>query len=339
MRIESVTAEAFGPLVDARLELAPGLTVIVGANESAKSSWHAAIYAGLCGRRRGRGGVTRVDRSFEELRRPWDGDAWRACVVVRLDDGRRIEITQDLAGRVDSRAVDADLGRDVSGDIMFEGSPDGSRWLGLDRYSFLATACIGQAALLKVLDEADGLQDHIARAAATAGTDANAATALAGIAAFRREQVGLDKQGARRRLRTAKEAVAAATAALVSARADHERYVDIVTEAETARQAAGAAQADVVGARDRASALERLLAAARAADEAAAEAERSGEKAQALLVELDAARRRLARVEELDAAFAGREPTAGADADGVTRGGGRGPCPLAGVERTRAADR
>ena len=49
MRIESVTAHAFGPFVDETLDLARGMTVIYGPNESGKSTWHAALYAGLCG--------------------------------------------------------------------------------------------------------------------------------------------------------------------------------------------------------------------------------------------------------------------------------------------------
>ena len=55
MRIESVTAHAFGPLAGQTLELAPGMTVVTGLNESGKSSWHAAFYSALCGRRRGPG--------------------------------------------------------------------------------------------------------------------------------------------------------------------------------------------------------------------------------------------------------------------------------------------
>ena len=54
MRINKINAVAFGPLADESLSLAPGMTVVVGDNESAKSSWHAAVYAALCGRRRGR---------------------------------------------------------------------------------------------------------------------------------------------------------------------------------------------------------------------------------------------------------------------------------------------
>ena len=49
MRIEQVSVTGFGPLQDQTLALRPGLTVVVGGNESAKSSWHAATYAALCG--------------------------------------------------------------------------------------------------------------------------------------------------------------------------------------------------------------------------------------------------------------------------------------------------
>ena len=48
MRIREVTAHAFGPLAGETLEFAEGMTVISGDNESAKSTWHAAIYAALC---------------------------------------------------------------------------------------------------------------------------------------------------------------------------------------------------------------------------------------------------------------------------------------------------
>src|SRR5664279_244309 len=167
MRIESVTAHAFGPLTDASLELAPGMTVLTGVNESAKSSWHAAIYTALVGRRRGKGASTREERHFADLHKPWDGPDWRVSAIIRLDDGRRIELTHDLDAKVDCRAMDLGLSRDVSNQIMFEGSPDASHYLGLDRKSFVATAVVNQAEMLSILSVADGLQEQLQRAAAT----------------------------------------------------------------------------------------------------------------------------------------------------------------------------
>ena len=83
-----------------RLELAPGMNVLFGPNESGKSSWHAAIYAGLCGIRRGPG-IRNDAREFAARHHPWRGDEWSASVVVLLTDGRRIRIGQNLADPVD----------------------------------------------------------------------------------------------------------------------------------------------------------------------------------------------------------------------------------------------
>ena len=143
MRFESVTAHVFGPIRAETLDLAPGMNVIHGPNEAGKSTWHAALYAGLCGVRRARGQPRREDREFAERHRPWDGEGWEVGAVITLGDGRRIELRHDLAGGVDSSARDADIAdRDYSNEIMNEGAPDGSRWLGLDRRSFLSTACV-----------------------------------------------------------------------------------------------------------------------------------------------------------------------------------------------------
>ena len=71
MHIESVTAHGFGPLSGQTLGLAPGFTVIVGGNESGKSSWHAATFAALCGRRRGKGRPGADEQQFIDAHRPW----------------------------------------------------------------------------------------------------------------------------------------------------------------------------------------------------------------------------------------------------------------------------
>ncbi len=245
MRIERVTAHAFGPLSEQRLDLAPGMTLVYGPNEAGKSSWHAALYAGLCGMRRAKGQPILVDREFRDDHKPWDDDRWDVEVLVTLTDGRRIEIRQDLAGRVDSRATDVSLGSDVSSEIMFEGSPDGSRWLGLDRRAFLATACINQAQLLAISDDPGLLQEHIQRAAATRGTDATAAAAVERLDAFRRAQVGEDRSNSTKPLRAAKVARDRVWGALVAAQRNHEEYLALAAESDAARERADREAADL----------------------------------------------------------------------------------------------
>ena len=234
MRIDAVIASAFGPFRERRFELAPGMNVIFGLNEAGKSSLHAALYAGLCGVRRGRGQPRKDDQRFAELHRPWDESGrWAVGAVISLAAGRRVEIHHDLNGRVDCRATD-DFGRDVSSEIMNEGTPDASRWLGLDRRSFLSTACVGQTDVMAILDDASELQEELQRAAASAGRDKTAAGALAIIEDFRREQVGKDQVHARKPLRRAKEQVQKAKTDLGMAVRDHELLIELSTSAQLA---------------------------------------------------------------------------------------------------------
>lgn len=232
MRISQIRTRAFGPFGERKLELAPGMTVIVGDNEAGKSSWHAAIYAAVCGMRRGQGRRAE-DREFMRRHRPWDGDSWGVESVIDLADGRTIEITHDLDGNVDCRAVDVGLGRrDVSAEIMFEGSADASRWVGLDRHTFLATACVGQAEVLAVVQSAEALQEHLQRAAATAGTDETAARALALLEGYQRGYVGSDRINSVKPLRRAMVAVAAAEASLSATQTAHADYLSHLAEAD-----------------------------------------------------------------------------------------------------------
>ena len=192
MWVERVQALGFGPLNSAVLELGEGMTLVFGLNEAGKSSWHGALYAGVCGVRRGRGRRTASDGEFETRYRPWTGGPWRVEAVVALADGRRFELAQDLGTR-EGTARDQATGRDVTRGILTEQTPDASRWLGLDRDAFRAVACVPQTALLQILEQPALLAGHLQRAAATAGTDATAAEAIRRISEFLADQVGTDR--------------------------------------------------------------------------------------------------------------------------------------------------
>ena len=100
MRIQRVIARAFGPFRDQVLDLAPGLTVVAGPNESGKSSWHAAVRLAVTGLRRGKGPGTAAERYVAERHRPWDQpERWEVEARIQLDDGRLIDISQDLIAK------------------------------------------------------------------------------------------------------------------------------------------------------------------------------------------------------------------------------------------------
>ncbi|MFD7263122.1 hypothetical protein [Streptomyces sp. NPDC059874] len=308
MRMVEVTAHAFGPLVQESLSFAPGMTVICGDNESAKSSWHAAVQAALCGRRRGKGRPGKDDQRFADLHRPWDSPEWEVSCTISLADGRRIGLRHDLAGLVDCRATDLDLGRDVSAEVMSDGSPDGSRWLGLDRKSFAATASVTQAELLSVLASAGDLQTHLQRAAANASTESTAAQALECLAAFHREHVGLDRSNSTRPLRRAKDRHAIAQRKLDGAQRLHDEYLELFTRQQEYREEARRLAEDLQVLERGAARLDELTAAASRVAVQREKADRLADRLATLADDLDRDRRRLERARALDALLEGRAP-------------------------------
>jgi hypothetical protein len=239
MRIELVEAVGFGPLSEAILQLPEGMTLIFGPNEAGKSSWHGALYAGVCGLRRARGRPSASDQAFELRHRPWDGGPWKVRAVVVLADGRRVELTQDLAAR-EGTAIDLATGRDLTSGILHEQVPDASRWLGLDRDAFRVVACVPQTALLQIRQQPRQLAGHLQRAAATAGTDATAAEAIRRIDDFLADQVGTDRAWTKP-LARARSELSAAHAMLRRAEADH---VELAGLREKLCEASGAKETD-----------------------------------------------------------------------------------------------
>ena len=234
MWIERVIARAFGPLRDETLHLGEGMNVIGGPNEAGKTSWHAATRLALTGVRRGPGRTKEV-ASVIDRHRPWDSpDHWEVEARLHLHDGRIVDISQDLAGKVACRARDVTLGDDLSNEIINDGTPDATRWLGLDRESYSAVAAVSQAQIMAVAESASGLQDEMQRAAATRGTDATAAEAIERLKAYRKEAVGAVRVGATGPMWAAMREQEAADAALVEARRLHGEYLDREARLESA---------------------------------------------------------------------------------------------------------
>ena len=192
MRFLKVRANRFGALVDQALRLLGGLNVIHGPNEAGKSTWHAALFLGLCGRRRGKGQPKKVDRWMWRYK-PWTGTGWAAGAKVAMRDDSTVELRHDLRSG-QGKAVDADFpDRELSGDLIFEGAVDGSRMIGLNRRSFLNTAAVRQSQVTAIANDEDELKKALQSAAATAESDQTAAAALARLDAYHREYVGTER--------------------------------------------------------------------------------------------------------------------------------------------------
>ncbi len=299
MHLAWVSAKGFGPLVDAKLELAPGFNVITGPNESAKSSWHAAAYVALAGRRRGKGQVTE-DKEFEARHKPWSGQVWAVGAAVTLFDGRRIEVQRDLLNNSDTQVFDLDLRRDLSSELEDDGSPDLLKLLGLNRKAYAATAAIRQAELLRVLNSADSLQQLLQGVADSAGSaDATAAKALESLEKFRQENVGSESKAAVKPLRRAQVELAAAQENLRSAEMLHDEYLQHVADAEQLAHAADTEIARLTSATKR---LDELVNAEQSARKAATDgwtSDRTRGEAAKNATEIADVEQRLVRIAEL----------------------------------------
>jgi exonuclease SbcC len=234
VRIESVTAVAFGPYSGDVLELSPGMNVVYGPNESGKSSWHAAIYAAMCGLKKTRGQPTREDRAFAARHRPWRGTSWKVTAVLALDDGRAIEIEQALGSGGTSTARDRATKKALTGDIVRAGAVDASTLLGLSRETAIATVFIRQADILRVLSDAGALQQYLEQAAATSSVDTTAQEALRRIAEYKKERVGLLRAGSRGPIATATQRLQQAREALDLAEERFESYQELLAERHAA---------------------------------------------------------------------------------------------------------
>ena len=257
----------------------------------------------------GGGAQRREDREFAEQYRPWTGDSWFVSAELSLDDGRRIEIHHELIQAVDCKAVDLVLGRDCSDEIMYAGTPDGSRWLGMNRTVFAATACVRQSEILEVLQDADGLQRQIQAAATHAGSsDPTAAQAIALLDEFKSDHVGLDRVNSTKPLRRARQALEKATKDLETAKDQHASYLTLVAEAEARHTESEHLTSQVQAARARIAAFKRLIVSAQQADTAHQAAKGLEDEYTAVVKAADSLAERLSQAIGLDADLGGREP-------------------------------
>ena len=244
MRFLSVRADSFGPFpADETLLLTPGLNVVYGPNEAGKSSWHAAMYAGLCGIRRGKGAPAAEDQAFAKKHRPWshnESSNWAVTAVVELQDGGHVELHWDLVSKT-AEIADPDTGRRLPRDLINEGSPDGALLLGLDRRAFIATACVGQAELLRVRDSSEGLLEYLQKAVATGRNDATVVGALNALRDYFEDFVGSD-QSRIKPWPKARGLVTRLTGELQEAEAAHEAHLALIGRGEVARSEAEGAR-------------------------------------------------------------------------------------------------
>ncbi|MFN2583026.1 MAG: AAA family ATPase [Candidatus Dormibacteria bacterium] len=147
MRIERVELTGFGALRDVDIAMHPRLTLLLGDNESGKTTLHRAIRAAFFGIDAGGQGRA-VERSDWARWSPWTGGPYGVALTYTLSDGRRIRVARRLDSREQPVQVLEVGGPDLT-DAMRRGRAvtPGAFHLGIDEAVFCATACLGDDGL------------------------------------------------------------------------------------------------------------------------------------------------------------------------------------------------
>ncbi|HEY7258240.1 MAG TPA: AAA family ATPase [Gaiellales bacterium] len=250
MHVESVHLHGFGRLADRAFGFAPGLTIVHGPNEAGKSTLHAALSAALFGLT-GSGRRKRDDTARIERFRPWGGGRYAATADIVAEGGRRLRVEWDF-DRARVAVVDAASGADVTREF---GGGDAdelvrSVWH-VDRGVYLRLGHVEQAELARIIDPS-GVRHAIEAVVGQGAADSPAQLAVAALKEQRSRLVGLNS---------------AATKPLAKARAERDRLVEAVDEADAGRAAVDHLAAERDSARASAEAAARRV---HALDDAAA---------------------------------------------------------------------
>lgn len=231
MRIVRVVADGFGCLDGEQLDLPPGFVVVYGPNESGKSTWVEAIATLICGLPKGR---RKAVTELVERYRPWSGRKWRLSGIVELDDGRRLEVMQDLDKR-SGRVNDATTGRDLSPECIPPqgGMPDLARFCGIDESFFRYLVVVRQGRILEIArwekkDPVTGSLRKFVEQSAASGGSGSVAPALQRLREQRQQLGDPNRQqpGSSKPIHVAARAVEQAAKTLEVAQRGHDEYIE-----------------------------------------------------------------------------------------------------------------
>ncbi|MEO8897207.1 MAG: AAA family ATPase [Candidatus Dormibacter sp.] len=147
MRLERLEIGGFGRLRDVEAEFHPRLTVILGENESGKSTVQRALRAALYGLDAGGPGRP-TERSDWARWMPWNGASYSIALSYALDDGRRLRVARRLEQREHTCQVQEIGGGDVTAEVRVgRVVTPGLVQLGIDEAVFCASACVAEEGL------------------------------------------------------------------------------------------------------------------------------------------------------------------------------------------------
>jgi AAA domain-containing protein len=184
VRLRTLRVDGFGRLAQRSFEFAPGLNVVVGTNETGKSTLAAAIVASLYGCR----------RSDKERWRPWSGGVYATSLCYETSDGASWEVQRafDLDAK-GVRVYDAD-GADAAARVGAGKTLNpGEAHLRISQDVFLQTACARQRAVGLESGSANDVSTALAQALGGGPKEDAALGAIERLAQALRKYVGTDR--------------------------------------------------------------------------------------------------------------------------------------------------
>jgi AAA domain len=185
MRLRRLEIGGFGRLTDLTVDFDARLTVLLGENESGKSTVQRALRAALYGLDAGGPGRP-TDRSDWTRWTPWTGEGYSLALTYELADGRRLRVARRFEQRDHTCQVQEIGGADVTAQVRVgRAVSPGLVHLGIDEDVFCASACVGEDGLRLGAGDAPAarateVQEAIERLA-DAGGGTTGAEALAAI--------------------------------------------------------------------------------------------------------------------------------------------------------------
>mgnify|MGYP005839837753 CR=1 FL=1 len=203
MRITRIEIEGFGCLRDFREDIAPGLHLFQGPNESGKSTLQQSIFALLYGfyeSDRARASENAARERFV----PWSGPPYGGTLEYELENGVRYRVQRDFSSSdVPTTLWDPGVGRDVTDDFgrgRHGNVPFARRQIGMTKRAFDACAFVSQGKLFEIAEESQGspqeIGDTIISLADTARRDISAQSAIRRLDSILRDQVGTPRSRA-----------------------------------------------------------------------------------------------------------------------------------------------
>jgi DNA repair exonuclease SbcCD ATPase subunit len=216
MKVSKLEVTGFGKLVDAAFAFGPGINLILGENESGKSTLQQALLAALYGfyeYREAKGRRPPAEAELEERHAPWQrGAPYGTAIEYELDGGRRLRLERRFAGNGSTLQVH-DVGRGeqvaVTAD-RYGGLPVAlqEQYLGAKRAVFTGSACVDQGKL-SALGDARSLSEAMVKALDSDEADVSARDALKLLDDTYRKAVGSDRARSTELLNARKELVQA----------------------------------------------------------------------------------------------------------------------------------